>query len=164
MKFSYNLIGTSDSTKYIENPGTVYDEYAPLVEKALNNAIDFIIARLAYFDSKCINKSNKLVIEVSGYADSRQISEIARYDGTMIDDDELDYHIQSGVPMSNKLLSELRAYYTAKHIQNLLYNYEEYEKHKSQIIWIIEGKGIDDTEGKDELKRRVSIKIGLRNL
>ncbi len=43
LKFNYNLLGNNEKTRYIENPGDKYDDYAPKVEEALNEVISFYV-------------------------------------------------------------------------------------------------------------------------
>lgn len=161
MKFSYNLIGNSDSTRYIENPGLVYDNYAKVVDNALQDASAFIEEKLNYFTGQCIEKDDILTIEVNGYADPRALSELARYEGIMIDDSEFDFIALRGEKMDNFLLSKLRAYFTAKHIWNRIKSTDMYEKYKDRVSWKIKGMGVDENQSSNELKRRVNIKIGI---
>jgi len=162
MKFSYNLIGNADSTRYIENPDDRYDQYTIIVENALKDAVQFIASKLDDLDNKCLVGKYGVQIKVNGFADPRGLSDFARYDGTIIKDDELNFDLQRGTQMTNELLSRLRAYYTAKYIQNSLSDNPSYRKHYKDISWEISGSGIDaESEIKDELKRRVNINIGL---
>jgi hypothetical protein len=162
MKFSYNLIGNADSTRYIENPDVRYDQYTAAVESALSDAVKFISLKLDDLDNECLMGKYGVRINVTGYADPRGLSDIARYDGTVIKDDELSFELQRGTRMTNELLSRLRAYYTAKFIQNALSDSPSYQKHYKAISWEISGSGIDsESDIKDELKRRVNINIGI---
>jgi hypothetical protein len=63
--------------------------------------------------------------------------------------------------MNNELLSKLRAYYTAKYLDAKLSDNPKYNEIRSNINWGIEGRGIDTTDLANELKRRVSIEIGV---
>lgn len=42
LKFDYNIFGTADSTKYIENPGEEYSNYTDEVEKSLAGVVESI--------------------------------------------------------------------------------------------------------------------------
>ena len=66
--------------------------------------------------------------------------------------------------MTNELLSRLRAYFTAKHLQKELDKSKRYSSNKSKIKWSINGYGIDTREDiKDLDKRRVVIEIKVEN-
>lgn len=159
MKFSYNLIGNSDSTKYIENPGPEYNEYTSTVEKALNDATEFIINSLDDIESTCYPQ-HTIEILVTGYSDPRGISAGARYDGPIINDADLGIDVGRSTAMTNELLSKLRAYFTAKELQNELSRNGKFLQIDNKISWKIDGKGVDESEEKHlELKRRVNIII-----
>lgn len=161
-KFVYNLLGTSDSTKYIENPGPEYDKYAEIVDSALRDAGDFILKQLEFFKSPCNIGNVKLKILITGYADPRPISDMARYDGPYVDDAHYNLTVQRGTNIDNTILSTLRAYYTTKYLENLIFKRGNYQLFKEKIEWKIEGKGVDDREiVTNELKRHVDIKIGI---
>lgn len=163
MKFSYNLIGNTDSTRYIENPGSIYDEYAPSVEKALEEAKAFIIEKLTTLKGECVRGDAKLEIKLYGYADPRSISPLARYDGPQIDDPDLKFKVARGEVMTNDLLSKLRAYFTADHIRKSILSEFGDIFPKDKVKWRIEGKGIDETPSLAfEYKRRVSISISIK--
>lgn len=160
MKFSYNLIGNTDSTRYIENPGTEYDKYTQTVEKALDDAVAFILASLEPGQSGCFSGEKMLKVNVVGYADPRQISDIARFDGPDIDDTEFNFKATRGDKMTNLLLSRLRAYYTAKYLEKYLNGKDTFSRSGSKLHWSIEGKGEDqNTDKPNELKRRVDVVI-----
>ncbi|MDQ1267293.1 MAG: hypothetical protein QG635_2447 [Bacteroidota bacterium] len=164
LKFEYNLVGNSPATKYIEKPGEEYDMYAEKVDEALADAASFIVERLISANQGCKNDKYIIQINIDGYADSRPFSDAALYDGADIDDDDFSLKVEQGAKMNNDLLSELRAYYTAKQLQALLENFEEYDDIKDKIIWQTQGRGVDDSADLgDELKRRVSIKIQFKN-
>ncbi len=163
LKFSYNLIGNTDSTRYIENPGPIYDAYTNTVEKALNDAKDFIIHKINMLKGDCIRGNSKLEIKLIGYADPRPISPLARYDGPQIDDDELEFSVYRGAIIDNNQLSKLRAYFTADYIRKAILNEFGDIFPKDKIQWKIEGRGIDDSPSlANEYKRRVSISISIK--
>jgi hypothetical protein len=163
LKFNYNLLGTSDTTHYIENPGTKYDQYASVVEQALSDAVDFILKKCEYLRGACATGNETISITVSGYADPRLLSDLARYDGSSIDDPDVNIKVMRGEPMTNELLSSLRAYYTMKQLIMILEKKDNYEDIKERINWQIEGKGIDEESSlANEFKRRVDIKIQIK--
>lgn len=162
LKFAYNLIGKNDSTKYIEKPRNIYDEYAIVVEKALTDAINFINTILDNIDEDCnLQNISSLRFNIIGWADPRPLSPIATFADDDINDSELGIYIKRGSRMDNELLSKLRAYYTAKYLDKKLMNNKKYIDFRKHITWSIEGRGVDQTDLANELKRRVSIEIGV---
>lgn len=162
LKFSYNLFGNSDSTKYIENPGSNYNQYTKSIETALGDAIEYILSRIDDVNNPCLTANSKILISVSGYADPRPISSSARFPGADIDDHLMDIVVDQGEVMTNELLSALRAYFTAKYIQMQLEMSDKYRLYRDKIIWEVEGKGVSEIEGVgNEKKRRVDLKIQL---
>ena len=165
MRFQYGLIGSDDSTKYIENPGPEYDIFADSVNKALDEAVDFILSRLAFLSISCTEGKEKLTIKVTGYADPRPLSNNAKYNGLDIEDPLNRINIQRGESMTNEILSTLRAYYTSKFLQTYLSKFSKYLENSNKIEWFLEGKGIDNSDAMpNELKRKVKIEIGVRKV
>lgn len=162
-KFQYNMIGNTPDTKYIENPASSYDQYSPVVEMALKQAADFIFNIIKNLKNTCLEgNSKKIVIKVTGYADPRMISDIARYQDESIQDEEVEFAIERGAKMDNLLLSQLRAYFTAKQFVNYLKQYKEFDEFADKLQWQIIGMGIDKNENRENLlKRRVNIEIGV---
>lgn len=162
LKFAYNFLGSADSTKYIERPGTKYDQYTDKVDQAIGDAGEFILSKFAYFKGSCTEGGEKLVIKIHGFADPRILSETAKYDGPTLDDPKIGLRVRRGQTMTNELLSTLRAYFTAKLFQNMLDKYEAYQEFKDRVKWEVDGSGIDDRKDiNNELKRRVNISVGL---
>ena len=162
LKFSYNLIGNNDSSRYISNPTAEYDDYAILVDSALEDAYRFIVQRFDMLEFNPCRESGKTIeVSVEGYADPRGIYGNARYVGDEINNEELNVHIPRGEKMTNKLLSELRAYYTVQYLKNKLEKNPLYKKYAASIHWQAIGKGIDEQERENERKRRVGIYIKL---
>lgn len=160
LKFSYNLFNDSPETKYIENPEEKYDEYTELVESALHDASSFVNKVLNSVNTECASQSlNSIEITVNGFSDPRQISETALYSDNDINDDIMGINILKGTKMDNKLLSVLRAYYTAKFIEEQLKSTTDYNKLLPKLNWKIIGKGIDVSDKDNKLKRRVQITI-----
>lgn len=160
LKFSYNILGNDPGKKYIENPGDDYDEYTEVVEQALADAYEFLESKLALLSGKCSEGNEKLVVKITGYTDPRVITGISKYDGPSID--EFGLQVENGAKMNNVLLSQLRAYYTAKIFQSKLESDENYKSLAERVIWIVFGNGNDDRDDiPEELKRRVDIMVGL---
>lgn len=162
--FTYNLLGTSDSTRYIENPGKNYDDYVTEVESALENAANFLSNRLELISSECMNGDEKIRIIITGFADQRPFSKKAVFSENSIHDPDFNMEVTRGENMTNDLLSRLRAYFAAKHIEQYLSRKDSYNNLKDRIIWEVEGRGVDDTANSSyEFKRRVNLKIQLEN-
>lgn len=160
LNFAYNILGVDKSTAYIENPGDEYNAYSDTVEKALNDAIDFIKNQLSYFDGDCTKGDEKIKIKITGYADSRALSNQAKYIGSDVDNEEMDLKIYNGDAIDNQKLSQLRAYYTYVYIQQKLKNFKLFDKYKNRIEYLIHGAGVDASfDSADEFSRRVDISM-----
>ncbi len=161
MMFAYNLIGLQDSTKYIENPGVEYDQYAKIVEEALSDAVDFIVDQVKAANSVCYANGQALNITVTGYADPRALSPAAKYNGPDIQSTNHGLNVRHGQPMTNELLSQLRAYFTSMYLEEVLFERDGFVRFGDLINFRIIGKGIDPSQDRpDEMKRRVSVTIG----
>ncbi len=162
MKFSYNLLGNDSTTKYIENPGPEYNDYYNNVESALKDASEFIVNIIKNLKDECKKQAlGKLKIKVTGFADPRPISSSAKFQDESILDEQFGINITKGSPMTNDLLSLLRAYFTAKYLSEQISNLDEIDDLSDKIVWEIEGKGIDPSDKDNKLKRRVNILIGV---
>ncbi len=163
-KFENKIFARDEKTQYIENPGSEYEQYIETVEKALSDALYFIQSKLKYLENPCSKGTEEISISVRGYADPRGISEKAVYSELPIDDSEFAVKVALTEKMTNELLSRLRAYFTAKHLQKELDKSKRYSSNKSKIKWSINGYGIDTREDiKDLDKRRVVIEIKVEN-
>ena len=160
LKFDYNIFGTADSTKYIENPGKEYSNYTDEVEKSLAGVVEFIKQKLRYMSGECATGAETIRIQIKGFADPRPISPRAKYADSPINDTEMDFAVQRGAIMDNNLLSKLRAYYTAKYFQRVMEFEESYLDNLDKIRWEISGEGEDNSDTTDNKeKRRVSINV-----
>jgi hypothetical protein len=160
LKFAYNLYGVSDSTKYIESPGTEYDAYSETVETQLNMTVDFILDKLNYLSGECVEGENNIRIIIMGFADKRRFSATAVYADDSIEDEEFGISVANGEKMTNDLLSRLRAYFTAKYFESVLTRSKVYNKLRDRITWDIEGKGIDQSDNLTDIeKRRVNVRV-----
>jgi len=160
LKFSYNIFGKNDKTKYIEYPGEIYDDYATQVEDALNEVVSYIVGILDNISNDCVEKHPKLKIKITGFADPRPISAASIYDDDSIDDEEIGLVLKRGDSIDNLLLSKLRAYFTYKYLDKKLEDISTYSEFKNKIEWEILGKGVADDELEQALQRRVNIEIG----
>lgn len=163
MKFTYNLLGTADSVKYIPNPvSEVYDKQTAAVEEALTDLSDYVRKKLNFFKGACSEGNEKLLISIKGYTDPRRLSSESRYSDPSVLDRTIGIDIKRGEPMTNELLAKLRAYYTALEIHKRLSEDENFSEVANRIKWIIIGAGADTREGiSDETKRRVDISVSL---
>lgn len=159
-KFINEEYGSDRSTKHIEYPGIIYDEYALGIDLALETAAKRIANKMKDLED---NDNEELVVTLSGWADPRVIYRAARYDGDDETNDNPYISIKNGERIDNKRLSELRAYFTAKYIINELKNYNIYDKYEDRVKWKTIGKGIDPSSGLSLLeKRRVEINMSLQ--
>jgi WD40 repeat protein len=161
LQFSYNLLGTSDSTRYIENPSEEYTEFAITIDKAISDAVRFILGKLEYLNGECSSGDEILKIKVTGYADPRPLSNLARYAGSSVHDADFGISVQRGQAMSNQLLSSLRSYNTALLLKNILEKDEEFASLAARIQWQARGLGVDTDPKPNELQRRVEVSVGI---
>ena len=160
--FSYNLFGKNNKSMYIENPEDNYNQYIETVEGSLNDAVNYIAQLVEILDNKCVENQNKgrLIIDVKGWADPRNISPDAEYLEDAINDKIFKVAVKKGQKMDNNLLSLLRAYFTAKYFESEIKNKYNLENINDRIEWKIAGMGVDKDETTDEsTKRRVSINL-----
>jgi len=161
-KFAYNFLGNADSTKYIDYPGSEYDEFAIDVDNALSKAVDFIVHKIDNISEMCALSQTKLKITVTGYADPRGFSPGARYYGDNLNDELFGVRVIQGSAMNNELISKLRAYFTARHIEKEVAKKINKSEMSKLLKWEIIGKGADNkSQSVDEMKRRVNIKVNL---
>jgi hypothetical protein len=160
--FQYNLFGTNATNKYIENPGERYDEYVPVVEQAFAEAVELLKSYFAANDD-CHRNVKSIDVTITGYTDPRPIAAEALYHGSSIEDSEMDVFVENGAPMTNELLSLLRAYYTAKTLQKLLSANQTIDEYYGKIYWHAIGKGVDMNESRSlDLRRRIEMHIDTR--
>lgn len=134
--FTYNLLGMSDTTQYIENPYQNYDNYSIKIENAINKATEYVIQQISYANALCGEKTQiNINIQIDGYTDERGFSGNAKYYGADIIDEDLNFSLMSGTPMNNELLALMRAYFTSKEITKKLEKYDIYNSNKERITW-----------------------------
>lgn len=139
--FQYKLIGYDDSTRFVEIPSGIYDTLAIEVDSAMISIIKSIKYFLALFQKNCLPSNKLLLVQVTGYSDPRGISENARFFEETIDDFKMNTFIRRGSKIDNFLLSKLRAYFTAKLIENELSKDFAGEYDTSRLLWEIRGGG-----------------------
>jgi len=159
-KFSYNLIGKNPSTNYIEYPSDEYNKQIPKVELALKDAAQYIFGLVDNYSDGCNAFAiNHIKIKITGYSDPRPINKGAKYiDATV---DEYGLKMLQGDEIDNEKLSLLRAYYTAKQIEQNIMDITGSLDYSKLIEWEIIGLGIDDSNKELNEKRRVSIEISV---
>ena len=160
-KYNYNIVGSSDETRYIINPNKINTKEIKKVEVALKEVANYLEELITNFSYNCeAYNINKIVVKINGYADPRPISENSQYVDISIN--EYGLNIKSGDKMDNQLLSTLRAYYTAKQIEQYLIDKTGITDICSIIDWQIFGAGTDNGNIDDSAKRRVNIEIHTR--
>lgn len=159
LRFAYNLFGATDSTRYIEFPGDVYDQYAKEVDMAMAEAAETIRAEFDAFGVPCGEGPQMLDITIEGFADPRGFTDVARYAGAEIADADYGVFVRPGVPMSNQLLSTLRAYYSMLTIRALLERMPGYDTYRDRLRFRIVGSGITSDEAAYELQRRIVVSM-----
>ncbi len=161
-RFLFNLIGKDDSTTYIELPGERYDGYAPSVEQALVDMADVLKDFMAIFLDECATGREVLEITVEGFADPRPISESARYADESISDPDLNVYVQRGDRMSNKVLSRLRAYFTARELQRLLAVDSIYPQYEERVRFRITNRVVAADSDDETYAQQRRIKVSAR--
>lgn len=140
LQFEYKLLGHADSVTYIEKPNQQYDEFALKTEEAINSAVTYIINQLSMTSSLCGNeKPKKFKIDITGYTDDRGFSNFAKYNGSEIKDNNLNFEMKTGTKLNNELLATLRAYFTSQEIIKRLSEFEIYNENQELVIWSIQG-------------------------
>lgn len=139
--FDYKFIGYDDSTRFIEFPTDIYDSLAIEVDSAMKAIVTSIKYFLALFQKDCMPPRKRLLIQITGYSDPRGISESARFFEETIDDPLKNTFIRRGSRIDNFILSKLRAYYTAKMIEEEIRKDFAGELDISRIIWEIRAGG-----------------------
>jgi len=161
-QFQYNILGHSDTTRYIQYPDSTYDEQAIKIEKILSETKKFLLSNAKDLANLCFETDTKIYVNITGYADPRPMSKKSSYIGPNIKEKKYNLNIKNGRPIDNLLLSKLRAYFTAKELELFLMQDEDYNQFKDYIVWNIQGKGVDVNENLINAdKRRVDISINI---
>jgi hypothetical protein len=159
LQFEYNLLGVDSSTKYIENPENHYDNSAKKVSKALHDAVDYLLKEIKSLES-CYDKKYNLIINLVGFSDPRTIKPFSKYEDEDISDIDYGFNVKHGETMDNDLLSVLRAYYTAKYLEDELNSHIEYQNSIQRIVWRVSGGGVNNDESVPmDLRRVVNLKL-----
>lgn len=161
--FQMNLIGNNDSTRYIEYPSEIYDEYAYAVLEAFEQVIKKISDLNETLNNKCsIKRDRKISVEIIGYADPRGFSNFAKYYGPEIDDPLVPQKIIPGTQMNNSLLSLLRAFFVQKYLEKSILEQKNGFEILKNISWKVTAGGIAPNNDDLIMQRKVNIKFGIK--
>lgn len=146
-------------TDFDENMNRIYyTDYCDSVKTILETAKNYILTKIRMYDCKCKKCSDNINITVIGYTDPRNIECHCIYKENDIND--LGINIESGTEINNTVLSELRAYYTAKMLKSMLEKDKIYRNFADKINWTIEGAGIlEDDNLPNKYRRTIDIKV-----
>ncbi|MDC1067608.1 hypothetical protein OAQ99_00460 [Candidatus Kapabacteria bacterium] len=159
LKFKYNQMD-ADSVSFVENPKNEYDESSLKVDEALSKALDFLQTKVDNLASECSNSQEIVKVQVVGFSDPRPLAKNSKYFGPTINDKYFNFNAPNGISLDNKLLSKLRAYYTAKYFENELKKNPNYSSVSFRFVWEIRGLGVDPYKGTTyDFNRRVKISI-----
>lgn len=159
LRFAYNLFGATDSTRYIEFPDESYTAFAAQVDAAMAEAVTAIEHEYGVFNGLCSDGGTMLQVTVEGFADPRNFTPVARYAGVTIDDAQQGVYAEAGMPMSNELLSTLRAYYSMLTLREMLERNPSYQQYRDRIRFAVRGNGIAESDMPYERQRKIVVTI-----
>jgi len=155
------LKGKLQKATYIEEPSKengFYGKYrktSPEIEASLEKMISDLDSKTFPIMLSEQGLGKKLQIYIWGYTDPREIIPNLYYENTV---EHPNIKVEKKEFMNNLALSKLRAYYSMKHVQELLLSKsEKYKLVKDRVSFVVEGKGVDPTENPFELRRHVRI-------
>lgn len=153
--FKLGVITGKGTTSYIEYPDDKYHEYSYTIDSAFGEAIKYINDRLNNLKNYCVLNNTKIVLDITGYSDPRDIAANKIYPGPDIYDEKGNVAVKNGAAIDNQLLSFIRAYYTGAYIKDKVID-------NSNIVINMLTGGIDDNNKRaNDLKRRVKVSIRL---
>jgi hypothetical protein len=154
--FKSGVITGKGNTSYIEYPTDKYAQYALTIDSAFDSAINYINDKLSNIHNECVKADTKIVLDITGYSDPREIAPGNVYPGPDIYDGNGATAVKHGEAINNHLLSFIRAYYTGEYIKNKV-------KDSSKIILNMFTGGVDIKKDRpNDMKRRVKISIRLK--
>ncbi|MFA7325376.1 MAG: hypothetical protein WC121_01810 [Candidatus Kapaibacterium sp.] len=156
--FKLGVITGKGNTSYIEYPDDKYHEYSYTIDSAFNEAIEYINDRLNNLKNDCILSHTKIVLDITGYSDPRDISSNKIYPGPDIYDEKGNVAVKNGAVIDNQLLSFIRAYYTGAYIK------DKVTDNSNIVINMLTGGVDDNTKRPNDLKRRVKVSIRLETV
>lgn len=159
LKFKYNQMD-ADSVDYVENPLDKYNETATIVDTALSKALNYLQRKVDNLASECSNSQETVLVKVVGFSDPRPMGKNSKYFGPDINDRDFNFFVENGAEIDNKMLSKLRAYYTAKHFEDKLKQNPNFDEVSFRFVWKIAGLGVDPNIGTTyDYNRRVKISV-----
>lgn len=153
--FKLGVITGKGNTSYIEYPDDKYHEYSYTIDSAFNQAIKYINDRLNNLKNDCVLNNTKIVLDITGFSDPRDISVNKIYPGPDIYDEKGNVAVKHGSVIDNQLLSFIRAYYTGAYIK------DKVTENSNIVINMLTGGVDDNTKRPNDLKRRVKVSIRL---
>ncbi len=157
-KFNYKLIGNSQETKYIAYPKNVSEKSIKKTEIALKDAAGYIEKLIGEFSYGCqAYDINKINVKITGYSDASPLAKGSKYVDATVDDYGI--HIEKGSEIDNNALALLRAFYTAKQIEQYLIDNTGLPELAEIVNWQVQSGGIE--RGKRKIKRHVNIEISV---
>jgi ribosomal protein S27E len=159
LRFSYNLLGTEESTKYIVTPSKEYNDYARTVDSAFDQMKNFVLRVMDYRKRGCTTSSEAFRMKVEAFADAKSFSPGARYNGADIDDEQLELHLKQGTLMTKGLMATLRAYYTIKVLELRLSSSNLYQEYHNRLKWRIVPREDDENAKPESLVRKVDVGV-----
>ncbi len=153
--FKLGVITGKGNTSYIEYPDEKYHEYSYTIDSAFDEAIEYINDKLNNLKNECVLSNTKIVLDITGYSDPRDISSNKIYPGPDIYDEKGNVAVKNGAIIDNQLLSFIRAYYTGAYIK------DKVSDNSNIVINMLTGGVDDNTKRPNDLKRRVKVSIRL---
>ena len=142
--------------------GEEYEAQAEEVDAIIARAASKIQEYMLQMVSECATGREYIEVTVEGYADPRALSKIARYPGEEIWDEQFEVFVPQETIMTNTLLSQLRAYFTALALQEALASSALYKQLKNRVRLSIRAGGILDEEIVPyEYLRKIEIQISM---
>ncbi|MHC1739293.1 MAG: hypothetical protein AB9882_14905 [Ignavibacteriaceae bacterium] len=155
------LKGKLEKATYIEEPSKengFYEKYrktSPEIEASLDKMISDLDLKTFPIMLSEQGLGKKLELHIWGYTDPREIIPNLYYENSV---QHPDIKVDKKEVMNNLALSKLRAYYSMKHVEQLLQTKsEKYKLVKDRVSFVVEGKGVDPTEITFDQRRHVRI-------
>lgn len=153
--FKLGVITGKGNTSYIQYPDNKYHDYSNTIDSAFNDAILYINDRLSNMNNDCVLSDTKIVLDITGFSDPRDIAPNKVYPGPDIYDENGNVVVKNGAIIDNQLLSFIRAYYTGAYIK------EKVDDNSKIVLNMFTGGVDDDSKRPNDLKRRVKVSIRL---
>ncbi len=141
LRQAYNIV--IGKMKEVSNDAEA-SRYAKQIESMVKRIVQTTREIAGTEDSGACNspiQHHAVEILVEGYTDSRPFAPSATYQGEAIADEEFGIMAKPGQKMTNELLSQLRAYYTAKMIRSALQRAMNGRTEFQSVRFTVVGKG-----------------------